>query len=351
MFYPLKFDPVYKGYIWGGRNLEKFGKQLPETRVAESWELSCHPDGMSIIRNGSFQGRTLQSLIEEFGAQITGNLTRGSFPLLVKLIDANDRLSVQVHPNDDYALSHEGESGKNEMWYILDAKPGAFLIYDVKPGVHRESFERAVLEDRVEDCLQSVPVQAGDFINLPTGVVHAIGEGIVLAEIQQNSNSTYRIYDYHRTDANGNPRPLHLDKAMEVIRYDSEKRRNRYKGLKYPISENCSATVLVANPYFGVELLQVSGRIRLNTQSRQFHIHVCIEGNGTIAWGGGSMEFQRGETFLIPSALEEYTMQGDFKALQAYVPDLSKDIFERLQQKGFSKQEILGSISGLTDQV
>lgn len=345
----MKFKPVFKDYIWGGRNLEKLGKRLPNGKVAESWELSCHPDGMSIVQNGSFQGRTLQSLVDEFGTKITGNWIKASFPLLVKLIDANDKLSVQVHPNDDDASFHEGEAGKNEIWYILDAKPGARLIFDVKPGVNRKSFENAVLEDRVEDCLQSVCVKAGDFLNIPAGVVHAIGEGIVLAEIQQNSNSTYRIYDYHRVDAKGNSRPLHLDKAMEVIRFDSEKRRNHYDGLKYELAQNCRSVVLAANRYFCIELLQVSGEIRLSTLNRLFHIHVCIEGNGAVTWGGGSLEFHRGETFLIPSALEAYAMHGSFKTLEAYVPDLDIDVYGRLQKLGFTMEEILGSISGLTD--
>lgn len=350
MFYPMKFEPVLKDYIWGGRNLERFGKQLKEEKVAESWEVSCHPDGMSVIQNGKFQGRTLQSLIDQFGAQITGNHADSSFPLLVKLIDANDRLSVQVHPNDEYARIHEGEAGKNEMWYILDAKPGARLIFDVKPGVNRGCFQRAVQEDRVEECLQSIPVRAGSFINIPAGVVHAIGEGIILAEIQQNSNSTYRIYDYHRVDAMGNPRPLHLDKAMDVIRFDSEKRRKQYGGLKYIISHHFTATVLVANPYFCMELLQVTGTAALDTQKRQFHIHVCIDGNGTVTWDGGSMEFQRGETFLIPCALGRYILKGNFKTLQAYVPDLQKDIYARLQQMGYIIEEIHANISGLTDE-
>jgi mannose-6-phosphate isomerase len=351
MFYPIRFEPVYKDYLWGGGNLRKYGKQLQDGKVAESWELSCHPDGMSIVQNGIFKGRTLQSLVEEFETQITGHPRKASFPLLVKLIDANDRLSVQVHPNDAYAQAHEGEPGKNEMWYILDAKPDACLICDVKSGVTRADFEKAVLEDRVEDCLQSIPVKAGDFINIPAGVVHAVGEGIVLAEIQQSSNSTYRIYDYHRTDAEGNPRALHLDKAMEVIRFNSENRTSRYDGLLYHPASNCSSAVLVANEHFCVELLQVSGEIKLNTHNRQFHIHVCTEGEGKVAWDGGVMQFQRGETFLIPSALKEYALYGSFQTLIAYVPDLNTDIFDRFQKMGFSMEEILHNISGLRDVV
>lgn len=349
MFYPFKFVPVFKDYIWGGRNLERFGKQLPKGKVAESWELSCHPDGMSVVQNGVFQGRTLQALVEEFGTQITGNCQDESFPLLIKLIDANEKLSVQVHPNDAYAYLHEGERGKNEMWYILDAKPGARLIFDMKPGITRQGFEKAVREDRVEDCLQAVPVQAGDYIYIPAGVVHAIGEGIVLAEIQQNSNSTYRIFDYHRTDINGNSRPLHLEKAMDVIRFDSENRRKFSNGLLYEIAPKCSSTVLVANHHFCVELLRITGEIKLNTRNRQFHILVCTEGCGTVSWEHGSTRFVLGETLFIPSDMKEYALQGSFKALQAYVPDLDTDIFQRLEQMGYRTEEILQKISGLKE--
>lgn len=213
MLYPFQFIPVYKDYIWGGRNLERLGKELPEGKVAESWELSCHPDGMSVVKNGTLRGRTLQGLIDEYGSKITGDYRTKTFPLLVKLIDAADKLSVQVHPDDNFALAHEGEFGKNEFWYVLDAKPDAYLIYDFKPSITRSDFEKAVCEDRVGDCLQIVPVRAGDFLNIPAGLIHSIGEGILLAEIQQSSNTTYRIFDYNRTDAKGTKRPLHLEKA------------------------------------------------------------------------------------------------------------------------------------------
>ncbi|NLN63886.1 MAG: class I mannose-6-phosphate isomerase [Clostridiaceae bacterium] len=321
MFYPLKFEPVYKDYLWGGRNLSKFGKQLPEGKVAESWELSCHPDGMSVVKNGLFKGRTLQALLDEYGKEITGQDRIAVFPLLIKLIDANDKLSVQVHPDDDYARRHEGGQGKNEMWYIIDAKPDACLILDLKPGVTRKVFEKAVQEKRVEDCLQKVPVKKGDFINIPAGLVHAIGEGIVLAEVQQNSNITYRIYDYNRTDAFGNTRPLHLDKAMEVINFNGQRQAVQGDGVPYDLSGNGTAMVLVKNDYFCVELFRANGNIEQATLNRQFHIYICLEGEGTIQWGRDSMQFHMGETFMVPSSLGDYTLSGAFNALRAYVPE------------------------------
>lgn len=350
LLYPLKFKPVYKDYIWGGRNLQSLGKKLPEGIVAESWELSCHPDGMSIVNNGAYKNRTLQSLIDEFGNKILGSLAGrkiNKFPLLVKLIDANSKLSVQVHPDDDFALINENEYGKNEMWYIIDAKEGASLIYDVKSGVTRESFEKAVLDNKVEESLGVLPVKAGDFINIPAGVVHAIGEGIVLAEIQQNSNTTYRLYDYNRKDVNGNLRPLHIEKALKVVNFDTKSRKLKYKGIDYNLSRGSNAKILAANPYYCVELFMISDLIQQNTYEKQFHIYVCVEGTGHINWANESISLQRGETVLVPSSLDNYSIEGELKALKAYVPDIDIDILKRLQAMGFSKLEIVENIAGL----
>ncbi len=349
ILYPLKFIPVYKDYLWGARNLIKYGKKLPDGIVAESWELSCHPDGMSIISNGLYSGRTLESLINEFGGRLVGDTYQKNekFPLLVKFIDANDRLSVQVHPDDSYALTHEGEYGKNEMWYIIEAKPGAALIYDVRPGVTRESFKNAVTRNKVDECLKILPVKAGDFVNIPAGMIHAIGAGIILAEIQQNSNSTYRLYDYNRTDANGNKRPLHIEKALDVIDFNPAGRKERYEGLKYSIPDAGDLTILVASRYFCVELLNIEGWINQSADGRRFYIYVCIQGKGEIQWGNARMSFQKGETVLIPASLGNYSLNGQMKALKAYIPDLDKDIFERLLNLGFSRQEIIEKISGL----
>ena len=348
MLYPMKFHPVYKDYIWGGRNLAKFGKQLPEGIVAESWELSCHVDGMSIVKNGVFEGRTLKSMIEEYGNEIMGDLAGKytDFPLLIKLIDANEKLSVQVHPDDEFARFHEGDNGKNEMWYILDAKPGAQLIYGLKHGVSREDFEKAVKENRVEDCLNYINVKAGDFINIPAGLVHAICEGIVLAEIQQNSNVTYRVYDYNRKDAKGNYRPLHIEKAMQVINFES-RIKYPYEGLEYEKSGKTSLKILVANKYFCVELFKISGRIEQDTENRMFHVYLCTEGDGMILYGNEKTALSRGETVLIPACIGRYCIEGELTLLKAYVPDMDTDIYRRLTDMGYRKQEIENKIAGV----
>lgn len=348
--YPFKFVPVYMDYIWGGRSLIKFGKDLDEGKTAESWELSCHPDGVSIINNGKYKGNTLISMLDTYSNEIAGDLPESkstSFPLLIKLIDANDKLSVQVHPDDEFAQIHEGELGKNEMWYILDAKPDAKLIYGLKPGVTREVFENAVKENSLQDCLNYIEVKAGDFINIPAGMVHAIGEGIVLAEIQQNSNTTYRIYDYDRKDSKGNTRPLHLEKALQVINFQGNNSNLLYKGLEYKTSIEASLKMLVANKYFCVEEYRVFSYVEQNTNHTQFHAYVCIEGQGNITYDDGYVSLAKGETVLVPASIGKYRIEGEVVLLKTYVPDLEKDVFARLMSLGYTKQAIMDNVGGL----
>lgn len=352
MFYPLKFQPFYKSYLWGGRNLERFGKMLPEGIVAESWEISCHPNGVSIINNGEYAGTPLTGFIGEFGSKVVGTALPdkdlAKFPLLVKLIDANDKLSVQVHPCDAYASSHEnGELGKNEMWYILEAKPGAELVYDVRPGTTKDDFTQAVSQGVIEKHLKKLPVSTGDVINIPAGLIHAIGAGIILAEIQQNSDITYRVYDYDRIDANGNKRPLHIEKALEVIDFNSHNRREKTEGLVIQPSKNALRKYLVANPYFAVELDTVRGTLDEIADGSKFYIYFLAEGSGEILYDNGSVPVTRGESVLIPASMGAYNLKGDLKALKAYVPDLAKDIITPLKQAGYSMNEIYDMVSGM----
>lgn len=349
MLYPLKFIPVYKQYIWGGRNLLDLGKKLPEGIVAESWELCCHPDGMSIVSNGRYAGRTIKSLLEEYGYDIIGNTYEKGckdFPLMVKFIDANDKLSVQVHPDDAYALANEGESGKNEMWYVIDAKPGASLIYGLCPGVSKEVFREAISRNDVDKYLNTVEVKPGDFFYIHAGLVHAIGEGIILAEIQQNSNLTYRIYDYNRVDSSGKPRPLHIEKALDVIDFSVKTKKRANKTLTYGINGGAAVSVLTANPYFCAEIYDVSGMITQDTGGKQFHIYVFINGSGSINTGTCSLTVEKGDTVLVPACIGGYTLEGNLKAIKTYKPYSKDEIYEYLSQKGFSKEEI-DSIEGM----
>ena len=345
MFYPLKFNPIYKDYLWGGRNLEKFGKKLPGGVVAESWEISCHPAGVSVISNGEFQGVSLPELIEKYSQKIVGNALPqediDKFPLLLKLIDANDWLSVQVHPEDSYAQVHEnGELGKYEMWYVLSAKPGAKLIYGVLPGVTREIFAQAIKENRIDRCLNYIEVFPGDTLSIPAGLVHATGPDIVVAEIQQNSNTTYRIYDFDRMDKFGNKRPLHIEKALEVIDFNADKYKKKTADFSVKIGDFSSKTYEVVNKYFVVELYQIHGEVHELANGIRFYIYLCIEGEGEILYEGGSVKVHSGDSFLIPASMGRYTLKGNFHALKSYVPDLQENVILPLKRKGYSETTI-----------
>lgn len=218
--YPLTFHPTFKDYTWGGRNLEtKLGRTIPAGIIAESWEIAGHPNGSSIVKNGELAGLTLPQVQEQLGIDLVGRrnqnaLEQGRFPLLIKLLDANRWLSVQVHPDDEYGLAHEADLGKTEMWVVLHAEPDSEIIFGFKPNVSRETFAAAIEDGRVEDMLHRMPVQAGDVVFVPAGAVHALGPGIIVAEIQQNSDTTYRIYDW------GRPRPIHVEQALNVLNFD-----------------------------------------------------------------------------------------------------------------------------------
>ena len=350
MFYPFKFHPVYKSYIWGGRNLESFGRTLPEGKVAESWEISGHPSGVSTVSNGELAGVTLIELITKYGRGIIGTALPEKdlkkFPLLVKLLDANDKLSVQVHPEDAYAFAHEnGELGKNEMWYILEAKPGAKLIYDVRPGVTRDSFDQAIGRGEVGNCLKQLEVYPGDVLNIPAGLVHAVGEGIILAEVQQNSDTTYRVYDYDRVDANGNKRELHIEKALDVIDFDATGRKEKVEGLPVKVGEDSQKRYMIANPYFAIEIYDVNGTVSENADGSKFYIYIFTGGAGEILYAGDSLAVKRGESVLIPASLGNYTLKGNFTALKAYVPDLAKDVVAPLKTAGYTEEEIYEKVS------
>ena len=350
--YPLKFKPVYKDYIWGGRGFEKFGRSLPEGILAESWEISSHPDGMSIVANGELEGMPLAETVKKFGRQLVGDALPQKdiekFPLLVKFIDANDKLSVQVHPDDSYARVHEnGEYGKNEMWYVMDAKPGSKLVYDVVPGTTRDAFAKAVREDRIEECLNFVEVFPGDVLNIPAGLMHALGEGIMIAEIQQNSNTTYRVYDYNRTDKDGNKRPLHIEKALEVIDFNSSGGSIKSIGLEVKLDTGSSKTYVVANRYFSIEMYKIDGSVEEIADGSRFFIYVFTEGEGEIVYGSSSLKVQMGESVLIPASMGQYALKGRLNAMKAYVPDIEANVMTPLKNAGYTEKDILENVSGL----
>lgn len=300
---PLVFEPVYKDYIWGGDwIIRKYGRSAPPGVYAESWEVSDREDGMSVVRGGPMAGRSLRDAIREWGAALLGSRVRDArFPLLIKLIDSRERLSVQVHPDDASAARHGGEA-KTEMWYVLDCEPGAGVFAGLKPGVDAGAFQRAMEEKRFRDILTRVPVKAGDAIFIPGGLVHAIDAGCLLLEVQQNSNTTYRIYDWDRVGPDGKSRPLHIAEAMKVIRWDlGDAARVTPKPL--PAANGNTRALVVESPYFRVEKIALAGPQDVSGDGSAFQVVFVVSGNARIVWGGASEALPPGTSCLVPAAL------------------------------------------------
>jgi mannose-6-phosphate isomerase len=328
--YPLKFKPVFKDYLWGGRNLSRLGKALPETGiVAESWEVSSHPEGPSLIDNGEFAGMSLTDLVERYPTEVLGTAVElkygKKFPLLVKLIDANQKLSVQVHPDDAYALLHEREFGKHEIWYILAAQPGAQIIYGLTPGTTKEEFTRCVGAGQIEACLHYQAVAVGDVIDIPPGMVHALGAGLILIEIQQNSNATYRVFDYNRMDVAGKLRPLHVKKALDVIDFSAVKAEQQ-PNEPVNLSPGVTRTTLAKNFHFQVDLYQIKDEIQEIAAGERFFIYTILDGLGKIIWNEAEISVKQGDSLLIPAALGKYRFNGHLSVLKSYATTKLKTI-------------------------
>lgn len=330
--YPLTFSPVFRDYIWGGRNLEtKLGRALPPGIIAESWEISGHPSSPTTVEHGPLAGQTLPEVTQSLGLDLVGYrsqamLDRGKFPLLIKLLDANQPLSVQVHPNDDYANRHEnGELGKTEMWYILYAEPGAYLTYGLKPGVMPDSFRRALAAGTLETCLHQLPVKAGDAVFIPSGSVHAIMAGIILAEIQQNSDTTYRVYDWNRVGPDGKPRPLHVDKAIDVINF-AQVEPGHFPPQLLEENAGLRREIITACPYFNVERItfkQEGAKFKGHCDGSTFEIWGIMSGSGRVGWETGQpLELSAVRFVLLPAALGRFEIEAQVPSvfLRAYVP-------------------------------
>jgi mannose-6-phosphate isomerase len=329
--YPLTFEPVFHDYIWGGRNLEtRLGRTLPPGIIAESWEISGHPSSPTTVNNGSLAGQTLPDVLAQLGLDLVGRrsqqmLERGKFPLLIKLLDANKPLSVQVHPNDAYANVHEnGELGKTEMWYILHAEPEAHLIYGLKPGVTPQSFRQALEAGQLETCLHQLPVKAGDAVFIPSGSVHAIMNGIVLAEIQQNSDTTYRVYDWNRVGADGRPRPLHVDKAMAVINFDQVE-PGPFEPQLLEAGAGFRRELITASLYFNVETItfeRAGASFKGVCDGNTFEIWGPMSGSIQVNWAGEPLERQAVGFTLLPAVLGQFEIKATSPAivLRSYIP-------------------------------
>lgn len=312
VLYPMKLRAPLKDYIWGGTKLKTdYGKETDLDKVSESWELACHKDGMSIIENGSEKGRTLESYLDEAGQGILGEHAKRFpyFPLLIKLIDAKDNLSVQVHPDNDYAMRVEGEFGKTEMWYIVDCEPGATLIYGFKHEITKEEFERRIADNTLLEVCNQVPVHKGDVFFIESGTLHAIGKGITICEIQQNSNTTYRVYDYGRVGKDGKPRELHVKKAIDVTNLEPVKERPRLDAV-VDIFADTKARLLASCEYFTVYGLEVDGTSHLTAGMDSFQSFTVLEGQVTLKCGETELTFTKGESSFLPAGLGSYMLSG-----------------------------------------
>ena len=308
---PIKVNPAFKDYLWGGQKLRTvYGKKTDLSPLAESWELSCHPDGPSIIVNGGHAGKTLEAYIRENPACLGTGYDSDELPILIKLIDAQDNLSVQVHPNDDQAKAWEGQNGKTEMWYVVQADEGAMMTCGMKQDTSEEDFRKAILDNTVEQLLNTVPSKAGDVFFVEAGTVHAIGKGNVIAEIQQNSNVTYRLYDYGRVGKDGKTRELHIEKGVKASNCKASEPR---------VIPLCSdgTRLLGSCRYFAVKEIPVSGEVTLNADGKSYHALVVVAGSVKLEAPDYCEDIATGETVFLPASLGEYTLSGNATVLQA----------------------------------
>lgn len=305
---PFLLKPAGKDYLWGGRRLkDDYSKETDLVPLAETWECSTHPDGPSLAASGEFAGMTLNEVLKLHPEYLgTHPRTEGEIPILIKLIDARQDLSVQVHPDDDYARKHEnGSMGKTEMWYVLDAARDSSLVYGFRRDMDRDLLKKSLLEGTVEKYLQKVPIQKDDIFYIEAGIVHAIGAGTVIAEIQENSNLTYRLYDYHRVDKNGKERELHIDKALQVVNLKgSDRPRQPMRVLKY--KKGCASELLCRCKYFQVERMLINTeRCRemadYRTDSNSFQALLCVDGCGTLFGEDVMIHFFKGDCIFVPA--------------------------------------------------
>lgn len=312
--YIMKLNPVFKETIWGGNKIKEiFGKETPCNKIGESWEASAIPGGVSTISNGEFAGMGLDEITAKYPCEILGKVGGEQFPLCFKIIDAADFLSVQVHPDDEYAGEHHGCLGKTEMWYILDSEPGAELIFGFNRDLTREEFAKAIEDKETDKLLNRVKVKPGDYFYIKAGTVHAIGSGILLAEIQQSSDITYRVFDWNRVDKNGKGRELHVERALDVSDY----RAYCETAEKPEVIKNGDTVVkvLAREQYFSSEEIKLCGETGFDTKGESFHLLFVAEGEVFV----NGEKSVKGDTWLVPANVGEYTLKGNGLVLKNFV--------------------------------
>ncbi len=324
---PFLLKPAGKDYLWGGQRLnDMFSKDIDMDPLAETWECSTHPDGMSTVASGKYMGMTLKQVLDEH-SEYLGTHSPNGLPILIKLIDARRKLSVQVHPDDAYAKEHEnGSLGKTEMWYVLDAADDARLVYGFYRDMDRKTVKKAIANGTIEKYLWKVPIKRDDVFFIPAGQVHAIGAGALIAEIQENSNVTYRLYDYDRVDKNGEKRALHIERALDVANLQgNSKPRHNMRVLSY--QNGCAIEMLCSCRYFRVwRMIVNTQRIRNMTEfctgDESFQVLLCTEGCGTLMCGSEKSEdvehlnFFRGDCIFVPANTESMRIHGKAQLLK-----------------------------------
>lgn len=314
----LSLYPTLKETIWGGRTLiDDYGFETDGDNAAEAWLLSCHKDGPSYVLGGKYDGKTLSEVIEAEGRGVLGTNNKDirDFPVLIKIIDARDKLSVQVHPDDDYAYKYENENGKTEAWYVLKCDEGASLIYGVNHDMEREEFAAAIENGTLLDDVNVVPVKPGDVVFIPSGMLHAIGEGILLAEVQQSSNSTYRVFDYMRRDKNGNLRELHVKKAVDVMNLGVTDVNFSPEGAPEKIGDAVK-TYLTGCQYFRMTKVELDGSYTDTADEASFVSLLVLDGEGKITCEEGEIALKKGASIFIPAAKGEFTVSGKLEILE-----------------------------------
>ena len=315
MLYPLTFEPIFKERIWGGTKLKDIlNKSFDGDLIGESWELSTVANDVSVVSNGEFAGHNLNELIEKYPSEILGSKSIEKFglefPLLFKFLDAKEDLSIQVHPNDELAKKRHNSFGKTEMWYVMQADENARLVVGFKKKTNKNHYLKHLEDKTLVAILNETSVKKGDTFFLETGTVHAIGAGVLIAEIQQTSDITYRLYDWDRVDANGKGRELHNDLAVDAINYDETDTKVQYE------SEVNESVNLVECSFFKTNILEVSGTYKWKKKKESFTVFMCTEGNFVLVNPHFKLEFKKGDTVLIPAILEEFQIIGETSLLE-----------------------------------
>ena len=317
---PILLKPAFKDYLWGGTKLRtQFGKQCDLDKIAESWELSAHKDGESTVASGVFASLSLSEYIDKCGKEILGSraMEFENFPILIKLIDAKDKLSIQVHPSDEYALINEGEYGKTEVWYVMSAEEGASLYYGFDKEISKEEYKKRIEDNTITDVLKKVEAKKGDIFFIEPGTVHAIGAGLLICEVQQNSNTTYRVCDYARRGADGKLRELHIDKALDVSCLSPVKPNDELGKVS---EKNGYTSELIAKcKYFTCEKITSNTKATLPLDTQSFRSVVVTDGSCALGCAGEALSLKAGDSVFIPAQNGAFAIEGECEFLLSYV--------------------------------